>query len=165
MKLSHAHTHPCTHLGTLAHNHEHKQIYTHLYCECFIAGIISSWFYPSCDYFMYIYLTFTRLQTSVYAAQRIFLTSPRVNELIAHHPLDSLSTPTKTHTTTKPPSKSRKQHAVFPLMVLGCCGGLNEKGHPRLTCLNAWSPVNRNVWKGLGGCGLAGGVSLFQNPT
>lgn len=62
----------------------------------------------------YIYLTFTRLQKSVYAAQRIFLTSLRVNELVAHHTLDPLSTPTKTHTTTKPPSKSRKQHYFLP---------------------------------------------------
>lgn len=31
------------------------------------------------------------------------------------------------------------------------CGGLNENGPNRFTCLNTWFPVRRNVWEGAEG--------------
>lgn len=31
------------------------------------------------------------------------------------------------------------------------CGGLDENAHQNLVYLNAWSPLSRSVWEGLGG--------------
>lgn len=43
---------------------------------------------------------------------------------------------------------------------LSNCHGLNDNGPSRLKYLNAWSPVVRTIWKGLGGGLVGGGVLL-----
>lgn len=80
-------------------------IYTPISCVLLQGSLLWS--------FLYIFNIY-KITESVYAAQRTFFTSLRVNELVAHYPLVPLSTQTKTHTTTKPPPKSRKQHCCLP---------------------------------------------------
>lgn len=50
----------------------------------------------------------------------------------------------------------------MPTLQMCVCGGLNENGYYRLTCLDTWFPAGETVWEGSGGVASLEDVCHWQ---